>query len=87
MKSCVAAFQAVEWVSFASITSLTAAGGGPVVIQLDGPATTALLRGEAVNAIVENPRAVQDAAMKATRSNTGRRQMASLQISPGLLTA
>jgi hypothetical protein len=64
-----------------------ASGGGPVVIQLDGPATTALLRGEAVQAIVENPRAVQSAAMTAQRSNSGRRQMASLQLSPGLLTS
>ncbi len=62
-----------------------ASGGGPVVIQLDGPATTALLRGEAVQAIVENPRAVQRAAMTAQRSNSGRRQMASLQLNPGLL--
>jgi len=46
-----------------------------------------LLRGEAVNAIVENPRAVQDATMNAARSNSGRRQMATLQMSPGLLTS
>jgi hypothetical protein len=57
-----------------------------LVIQLDGPATTAILRGEAVQAIVENPRAVQSAAMNATRSNAGRREMANLQLSPGLLT-
>jgi hypothetical protein len=57
------------------------------VIHLDGPATTALLRGEAAQAIMENPRAVQSAAMKAPRSNAGRREMASLQMSPGLLTA
>jgi len=63
-----------------------ASGAGNVVIQLDGPATTALLRGEAVNAIVENPRAVQGATMSAARSNSGRRQMATLQMSPGLLT-
>lgn len=36
---------------------------------------------------VENPRAVQGAALKATRSNAGRRQMATLQMSPGLITA
>ena len=62
-------------------------GTGGVVIQLDGPATTALLRGEAAQAIADNPRAVQGAAMSATRSNSGRRQMATLQMSPGLLTA
>ncbi|MDX2150918.1 MAG: hypothetical protein SFV54_09300 [Bryobacteraceae bacterium] len=63
-----------------------ASGAGNVVIQLDGPATTALLRGEAVQAIADNPRAVQGAAMSAARSNSGRRQMATLQMSPGLLT-
>jgi hypothetical protein len=62
-------------------------GSQPIVVKLDGPATTALLRGEAVQAIVENPRAVQGASTKATRSNAGRRELTSLQVSPGLLTA
>ena len=35
-----------------------ASGAGPVVIQLDGPATTSLLRGEAVQAIASNPRVI-----------------------------
>jgi hypothetical protein len=65
----------------------TPSGSGQVVIQLDGPATTALLRGEAVQAIVDNPRAVQAATMTATKSNAGRREFASLQLSPGLLTS
>ena len=45
-----------------------ASGAGNVVIQLDGPATTALFQGEAVQAIADNPRAVQGEAMNATRS-------------------
>jgi len=61
--------------------------GGGLVIQLDGPATTALLRGEAVQAITNNPRAVQGAAVNAAKSNAGRREMTSLQLSPGLLTS
>jgi hypothetical protein len=65
----------------------TPSGAAPIVIQLDGPATTALLRGEAVQAISDNPRAVQSASMKATRANAGRREMTTLQLSPGLLTA
>jgi hypothetical protein len=69
------------------ITGGVPSGAGNVVIQLDGPATTALLRGEAVQAIADNPRAVQGATMSAARSNSGRRQMATLQMSPGLLTA
>jgi hypothetical protein len=64
-----------------------ASGAGAVVIQLDGPATTALLRGEAVQAIADNPRAVQSSVISATQSNSGRRQMATLQLSPGLLTS
>jgi hypothetical protein len=65
----------------------TPSGAGQVVIQLDGPATTALLRGEAVQAIAANPRAVQSASLSAAKSNAGRREMASLQLSPGLLTS
>jgi hypothetical protein len=61
--------------------------GGGLVIQLDGPATTALLRGEAVQAIADNPRVVQSAAMAATKSNAGRREMTALQLSPGTITA
>jgi hypothetical protein len=59
----------------------------PLVIQLDGPATTALLRGEAVQAIVDNPRAVQSASLNATKSNAGRRELTSLQLSPGTLVS
>jgi hypothetical protein len=64
-----------------------ASGAGPVVIQLDGPATTRLLRGEAVQAIARNPRVVAGASMSATKSNAGRRELTTLQLSPGLLTA
>ena len=60
---------------------------GPLAIRLDGPATPALLRGEAVQAIVDNPRAVQSATMSAAKSNAGRRELTSLQLSPGTLTA
>jgi hypothetical protein len=65
----------------------TPSGAGQVVIQLDGPATTALLRGEAVQAITENPLAVQAATMTATKSNAARRELTSLQLSPGLLAS
>jgi hypothetical protein len=70
-----------------SIGAGVASGGGPVVIQLDGPATTSLLRGEAVQAIVSNPRVVQGAVMSASKSNAGRRELTSLQLSPGLVTS
>jgi hypothetical protein len=70
-----------------SIGGGVASGASPVVIQLDGPATTSLLRGEAVNAIASNPRVVAGASMSATRANAGRRELTSLQLSPGLLTS
>ena len=59
--------------------------GGGLVIQLDGPATTALLQGQAVQAIADNPRLVQSATMAATKSNANRRELTSLQLSPGTL--
>ena len=73
--------------SLDSIGGGVASGAGPVVIQLDGPATTSLLRGEAVNAIASNPRVVQSAVMSASKSNAGRRELTSLQLSPGLVTS
>ena len=57
------------------------------MIQLDGPATTSLLRAQAVQVIASNPRAVQGALMSASKSNAARRELASLQMNPGLLTA
>ena len=61
--------------------------GGGLVIQLDGPATTALLQGQAVQAITNNPRLVQSATMAATKSSANRRELTSLQLSPGTLTS
>jgi hypothetical protein len=61
--------------------------GGGLVIQLDGPATTALLQGQAVQAITDNPRLVQSASLAATKSNANRRELTSLQLSPGTLTS
>ena len=45
-------------------------GAGNVVIQLDGPETTALLRGAAVQAIADKPPAVHGATMSAAHSFT-----------------
>ena len=70
-----------------SIGGGVASGAQPMVIQLDGPATTSLLQGQAVRAIASNPRIVQGAVMSASRSNAGRRELASLQLSPGLVTS
>ena len=40
---------------------------------------------ETVRVVVENPRAVQSAAMTATKASAGRREMTGLQLSPGLI--
>jgi len=37
--------------------------------------------------VVENPRAVQSAALSAIKANAGRRELLSLQLSPGTLTS
>lgn len=58
-----------------------------VVIRLDGAATADLLRGEAVQAIADNPRAAQSAVLSATRSSSGRREFLSLQLAPGTVTS
>ncbi|MBI2816728.1 MAG: hypothetical protein HYX72_07295 [Acidobacteria bacterium] len=65
----------------------TPQNAGPIVIKLDGPATTSLLRGAAVHAIADNPRMVQSATLSATKANAGRRELLSLQLSPGTLTS
>jgi len=60
---------------------------GPIVVNITVPGAKEFFEKETVRVVIENPRAVQSAAMTATRSNAGRREMTSLQMSPGLLTA
>jgi len=60
---------------------------GPIVVNITVPGAREFFEKETVRVVIENPRAVQSAAMTATRSNAGRREMTSLQMSPGLLTA
>ena len=86
-------FQQSPGVGLSSLAAMDRIGSGspsnagPMVIKLDGPATTTLLRGEAVQAIADNPRAVQSASLATTKGNAGRRQMTARQISPGTITA
>jgi len=70
-----------------SIGGGVASGAQPVATQLDGPATTSLLQGQAVQAIDSKPRVVQGAVLSASKSNAGRRELASLRLTPGLITA
>jgi hypothetical protein len=58
-----------------------------LIVKLDGPATTALLSGEAVKSIANNSRVVQASVKNATRANYNRRELTALQLSPGTLTS
>ncbi len=58
---------------------------GPTVINITVPGAKEFFEKETVRVVVENPRAVQSAAMTATKANAGRREMTGLQLSPGLI--
>ena len=60
---------------------------GPIVINISVPGAKEFFEKETVRVVVDNPRAVQSAALNATRANAGRRQLTALQLSPGTLTA
>jgi hypothetical protein len=68
-------------------------GGGspsaaaPTVINITVPGAKEFFEKETVRVVVENPRAVQSAAMTATKQNAGRREMTGLQLSPGLIVS
>ena len=60
---------------------------GPIVVNITVPGAKEFFEKETVRVVVENPRAVQAAAMNAIRANSNRREMTSLQLSPGTLTS
>jgi hypothetical protein len=60
---------------------------GPTVINITVPGAKEFFEKETVRVVVENPRAVQSAAMTATKASAGRREMTGLQLSPGLIMA
>jgi hypothetical protein len=60
---------------------------GPAVIDITIPGAKEFFEPETVRVVAGNPRAVQAAALAATRHNAGRREMTGLQLSPGLLTS
>lgn len=63
----------------------SSASSTTTVIQLDPGATEAFLQGQAVQAMGNNPRAVQGAVLGASRQNAGRRQGLALAVNPGLM--
>jgi len=61
--------------------------GGPIVINISVPGAKEFFEKETVRVVVDNPRAVQSAAIAAMKQNAGRREGAALQMSPGLVIA
>jgi hypothetical protein len=61
------------------------ASSGTTVINITVPGAKEFFEQETVRVVVNNPRAVQSAAMNAMKQNAGRRQSAALQMSPGLV--
>jgi len=55
------------------------------VINITVPGAKEFFEKETVRVVIENPRAVQSAAMTATKASAGRREMTGLQLSPGLI--
>jgi len=65
----------------------TGQNAGPIVVNITVPGAKEFFEKEPVRVVVENPRAVQAAAMNAIRANSNRRELTSLQLSPGTLTS
>ena len=65
----------------------SAADRGPTIVQISIPGAKKFFEDETVTVIAENGRQVQQASAKAMRSNFGRRELTSLQLSPGTLTS
>ncbi|MEK7405591.1 MAG: hypothetical protein AAB225_10835 [Acidobacteriota bacterium] len=79
--------QSTSGFTFERIGGGTPQNAGPIVVNIIVRGAKEFFEKETVRVVVENPRAVQSAPMTATKSNAGRREMTSLQFSPGLLTA
>jgi hypothetical protein len=65
--------------------SAPSSAAAPTVINITVPGAKEFFEKETVRVVVENPRAVQSAAMTATKASAGRREMTGLQLSPGLI--
>jgi hypothetical protein len=69
------------------IGSGTSSAAGPTVINITVPGAKEFFENETVRIVLENPRAVQSAAISAMKQNSERKTAAALQLSPGLITA
>jgi hypothetical protein len=66
-------------------TGAPSSAAAPTVINITVPGAKEFFEKETVRVVVDNPRAVQSAAMTATKASAGRREMTGLQLSPGLI--
>lgn len=79
--------QSAGGLTFDRIGGGTPSAAAPTVINITVPGAKEFFEKETVRVVVENPRAVQSAAMTATKQNAGRREMTGLQLSPGLIVS
>ncbi len=63
------------------------ASAPPTVINITVPGAKEFFEKETVQVVTGNPKAVQSAAVSATKKNVDRRQMAALQLSPGTIVS
>jgi hypothetical protein len=73
--------------AFDQIGRGTPSAAAPTVINITVPGAKEFFEKETVRVVVENPRAVQSAAIAATKQNAGRRELTGLQLSPGLIVS
>ncbi len=71
----------------ASPGAAMALGPASTTINITIPGAKDFFEKESVKVVVGNPKAVQSAAVAATRKNVDRRQMAALQLSPGTIVS
>ncbi len=57
----------------------------PTIVNVSVPGAKQFFQQETVSVIAHNPRAVQKSALRANRSNYNRRELVSLQLSPGTI--
>ena len=61
--------------------------GAPSVVNIHIPGAKDFFEKETTSVVLRNPRTVQKASTRATRSNYNRRELAALQFNPGTLTS
>ncbi len=63
----------------------SAGNAAPTIVNVSVPGAKQFFQQETVSVIANNPRAVQKSALRANKSNYNRRELVSLQLSPGTI--